>query len=440
MIASALSSDAFAALMAPFGPFEPAPRLAVAVSGGADSLALVLLAAEWARARGGDVVALTVDHGLRSGSAAEAAQVAEWLAVPGVSHHILGWTGLKPSADLQAQAREARYGLLGEFCRSAGILHLLLAHHREDQAETLLLRLGRGSGLDGLAAMPCERATRWGRLIRPLLDIPRQRLRATLEARGQSWIEDPSNRNPDFARVRLRRLMPDLAAEGVEPPRLAATATRLGRARAALESAMAEAAARYVELTPAGYALCHAPAFSSLPEEIGLRLLARLILVVGGGGHGPRLERLERLYGLLRGGLAKAHTLGGCSLVPYDDGILVCRETARMAPPVSLNPGETLLWDGRFLVHVAEDAPSGLSLGGLGPVGWRRLCRMAAGQRLLPLPSCVRPTLPALFGEDGISAVPHLGYNPRGAMAALRRLDAAPSWTLTASGPRLVRA
>jgi tRNA(Ile)-lysidine synthase len=439
MIASALSSDDFTTLMEPFGPFEAAPRLAVAVSGGADSLALAVLAAEWARARGGEVVALTVDHGLRPGSAAEAAQTREWLAALGISHHILRWTGPKPSADLQAQARDARYGLLGEFCQSAGILHLLLAHHREDQAETLLLRLGRGSGLDGLAAMAPERTTRWGRLVRPLLDIPRQRLRATLESRGQSWIEDPSNRNLDFARVRLRRLMPDLAAEGLDPTRLAATAKRLGRARAALETALAEAAARYVELASAGYAFCRAPVFFRLPEEIGLRLLARLILVVGGGVHGPRLERLERLYGQIRAGLATARTLGGCSVVPWEDGMIVCREPARMAPPVALLPGEAVLWDGRFLAELAPHGPSGLFLGGLGAVGWRRLCRMSARDRLHSLPSCVRPTLPALFDEDGVSAVPHLGYNPNGVMAGLRRLDVAPGWTLTAIDPRLVR-
>ena len=440
MIASALSSEDFAALMEPFGPFEAAPRLAVAVSGGADSLALALLAAEWARARGGDVVALTVDHGLRPGSTAEADLVGTWLTALGVSHHILTWTGPKPAADLQAAARNARYGLLGEFCHSAGILHLLLAHHREDQAETLLLRLGRGSGLDGLAAMAPERVTRWGRLLRPLLDVSRQCLRATLEARGQNWVEDPSNRNLDFARVRLRRLMPDLAAEGLESTRLAATAKRLGRARAALEGALAEAAARSVELSPAGYAFFRTAGFSRLPEEVGLRLLARLVLVVGGGVHGPRLERLERLYGQIRAGLTTSRTLGGCSVVPGDDGVLVCREVARMAPPVALVPGKTVLWDGRFLAELSPDGPPGLFLGGLGAVGWRGLCRMAAGHRLHPLHSCVRPTLPALFDEDGVSAVPHLGYNPRGVMAGLRRLDVAPSWTLTAIDPRLVRA
>ena len=440
MTSAALSPDHFAALMEPFGPFEDRPRLAVAVSGGADSLALALLAADWARMRGGEAVAVTVDHGLRPDSATEAAQVGAWLGGLGIAHHILTWSGPKPNSDLQAAARDARYGLLGAFCAKAGLLHLLLAHHREDQAETLLLRLGRGSGLDGLAGMAPERVTSWGRLLRPLLTTGRDALRATLTERGQDWIEDPSNRNPDFARVRLRRLMPNLAEEGMTPERLAATAKRMGRARAALEASVAEAAARFVTMAPAGYALCQSSGFATMPEEIALRLLSRLILVVGGGVHGARLERLERLLSELRHGLTGARTLGGCSLVPSEDGVLICREAARMVPPVALIPGQTMRWDGRFVVEVAEDAPPGLFLGGLGGLGWRRLCRMAKGERLTPLPSCVRPTLPALFDEDGVSAVPHLGYKAREAMVVLRRLDAAPSWTLTEIVPRLVRA
>ncbi len=433
-----LSSDDFAALMAPLGPFEAPPRLAVAVSGGADSLALALLAAEWAKARGGEAVALTVDHRLRPDSTDEAARVGGWLATHGIRHHTLSWDGDKPAADLQAAARHARYRLLGAFCRTSGILHLLLAHHREDQAETLLLRLGRGSGVDGLSAMAASLPTRWGRLLRPLLEVPRQRLRASLEARGQAWIEDPSNANAAFARVRLRHLAPILSAEGMGPERLAATARRLARVRVALEQAVAEAACRFVVLHAAGFARCDASVFTRLPEEISLRLLSRLLLVVGGGEYGPRLDRLERLHAELRGGLSAARTLGGCRLVPSGAEVLICREPGKVAPPVALVAGEDLVWDGRFRVEVAPDAPSGLFLGALGAMGWRRLCERAGRDRLIQLPACVRPTLPALFGEDGVSAVPHLGYNRGEAGAALRHLAAAPLWTLTATGPRLV--
>lgn len=426
--AAPLTTDEFAALMVRLGPFETPPRLAVAVSGGADSLALALLAHDWARDRGGEALAVTVDHGLRPESADEAVQVRDWLVRRGISHHILTWDGDKPVADIQAAAREARYGLLGRFCAANSILHLLLAQHREDQAETLLLRLGRGSGVDGLSAMAAERPTRWGRVLRPLLDVPRLRLRAMLESAGQDWIEDSSNANPAYSRVRLRRLMPDLAAEGLCPERLAATAGRMGRARAALERAVAEAAARLVVLHPGGYARCDAAGLARLPDEIGLRLLARLLAVAGGGGYPPRLERLERLHGDIRGGLDRARTLAGCRVVPAGAELVVCREPARMAPPVPLTGGECFVWDGRFRVEVMPSPPPGLHLCGLGR---RWIEAIGGGDRV---PACARPTLPALFGEDGVSAVPHLGYNQCVTAAALRVLEPAPSSRLTETG------
>jgi tRNA(Ile)-lysidine synthase len=232
-----LTGDEFARLLAPLGPFEPAPHLAVAVSGGADSLALALLADFWARERGGSVTALTVDHRLRPGSTDEAERVRAWLSARGIAHRILTWLGPYPLTDLQAAARAARYRLLADWCRDAGVLHLLIAHHRDDQAETLLLRLGRGSGAAGLAGMAALVEQPDCRLLRPFLSVPPARLRATLDALDQPWIEDPSNRNPVFARVRLRVARQMLDGLGLSPARLADTAGHLGRARAALEAA-----------------------------------------------------------------------------------------------------------------------------------------------------------------------------------------------------------
>lgn len=181
--------------MAPFAPFEPRPILAVAVSGGPDSLALAFLAAAWAAKRRGRIVALTVDHGLRKDSGKEARTVGRWLNDAGVAHHILTWKGPKPRTGIQAAARNARYRLLREWCRRQGILHLLVAHTRDDQAETFLLRLHRESGVAGLAAMPAISEEPDLRILRPLLTLPKARLIATLQARKQEWIEDPSNKN-----------------------------------------------------------------------------------------------------------------------------------------------------------------------------------------------------------------------------------------------------
>ena len=363
---------------------------------------------------------------MRPGSADEASRVGGWLSRHGIAHHILRWQGDKPAADLQAAARTARYRLLGDWCRARGVLHLLLAHHREDQAETLLLRLGRGSGVDGLAAMAPVQPTPWGRLLRPLLPVPRARLAATLLRLGQEWVEDPSNDNPAFSRVRLRRLAGVLATEGLTAERLAATAGRLGRARAALEQATAAAAARSVELHPAGFVLVRPEVFRQVPEEVGLRLLSRLVAAVGGAEHVPRLERLERLFGELVAGLSGGRTLGGCRVAPWRGSVVVSREAARIEPPVELRAGGALLWDGRFAVRVAEAAPSGLRLGALGGR------RVAGGEKW---PAAVRTTLPAIYDDDAVSAVPHLGYNLELAGRTLQSLVLAPALPLTVAGP-----
>lgn len=407
-----VSAAEFAALMAPFAPFEPAPHLAVAVSGGADSVALALLADTWARAQGGRITALTVDHRLRPESAAEAAQVGRWLAARGIAHCCLPREGPPPRGDVQAQARAARYRLLEAWCEAAGVLHLLTAHHREDQAETLLLRLARGSGLDGLAGMAAVAEHAACRVLRPLLGTPRARLRATLAAAGQAWIEDPSNRDPAYARSRLRAAAAALAAAGLTADRLAATAAQLARARAALEAQVAALLAAAVALHPAGFARLDAAALRRAPEEVGLRALAALVATIGGAEFPPRLERLVRLYRRLPDGLAGGRTLGGCRLLPRRGGVLVCREPAAMAPPIAAVPGGRVHWDGRFVLSLPQHEPSlGFTLGALGSDA-RSIARAAA-----KLPPAARPTLPALRDAIGLAAVPHLGYRRDGLAA-----------------------
>ncbi len=401
--------------MAALGPFEARPRVAVAVSGGADSLALAFLAAPWARNLGGEAVAVTVDHGLRAEAGAEAAQGGAWLTAAGIAHSVLTWTGPKPRSDIQAAARAARYRLLEEWCAERAILHLLLAHHLDDQAETVLLRLGRGSGVDGLAAMAPIRETRLLRLLRPVLTLPASRLRAGLAAVGQPWVDDPSNHDPAYARVRMRRLMPALAAEGLSAERLAATAAGMAGTRAALDGQVAAAALDHVRFHPAGFVHVAAGALATLPGEIGCRLLVRLLLAVGGGGYAPRRDRLDRLHRALVGGGAIGQTLGGCRIAAGGGGdVLICRETRALAAPAPLIPGRTIAWDGRFHLAVADAAPTGLAVGALGAEGWRVVCRerpaLAAGWRR-EFPAAARAALPAIFATDGLCAVPHLGYS-----------------------------
>lgn len=402
----------FACLMKAVGPFETAPRLAVGCSGGADSLALTLLLHDWASAQGGGVTALTIDHRLRPESAAEAKCVADWLRDRTIPHEILTRPDTPVVGNLQAAARAARYDLMSRWCVRHDVLHLALAHHGEDQAETVLLRLARGSGVDGLAAMTPVAETASVRLIRPLLDLPKARLRATLAARGAAHIDDPSNENASFARVRFRKSAPMLASEGLTVRRLCDTARRMSRARQALDHAAADLLARSAALHPEGYAYFDRAALGAAPEEIALRALARMLGCIGGTPYPPRLERLERLYAALTGpkGFESARTLMGCRIAPAHDQVLICREprAAKEAMPAD---GE-VLWDGRFRLTV--DGDPRFELRRLGRKGWAEIVKASPEMRKTAVPAAVRPSLPTFWHLDVVASVPHLNYVYRG--------------------------
>jgi tRNA(Ile)-lysidine synthase len=306
-----LDAGAFARLMAPFEPFETSPMLAVAVSGGRDSLALVLLSQGWAMERGGRVVGLIVDHGLRPESAAEAVATQAVLARLGIEGAILTWSGAKPRTGLQEAARTARYRLLREECRRRGILHLLLGHHADDQAETVAMRLARRSGPDGLAGMAALVDQPEVRLLRPLLGVSRARLTATLIAHGVQWLDDPSNLDPRFERVRLRAggcpTLPDPGG---------------GVARSVRDCELARAAVDMLAFDPAGMAAIDRAGFVRLSRYLQASLLSRVIQAVGGRDYPPRRERLERAAGRLcapldrgKSGKGQDFTLSGCKLM-----------------------------------------------------------------------------------------------------------------------------
>ncbi len=295
-------------------------------------MALLALAARWRASlkRGPTLVAVTVDHGLRPESAKEANAVKRQARELGVAHRTLRWTGAKPKTGLQEAAREARYRLLSGEAAKAGARMVLTAHTLDDQAETVLIRLARGSGLSGLAAMARENEMFRTRIVRPLLGLPKARLIATLGKFGVSYADDPSNRDPRFTRARLRGVMPLLAKEGMSAERLALLARRIRRAERTLEQAVA-AAAKLVSQAPSGggqrIVFFDADAFGRLPEEIALRLLGRA--VAHAGDEGPvELGKLEALLTALAQSGPIRRTLAG-ALVTKGPKILVVEP----APP-----------------------------------------------------------------------------------------------------------
>jgi tRNA(Ile)-lysidine synthase len=290
-----------------FADWQAAPALVLAVSGGPDSVALMWLAARWRRQHkhGPRLIAVTVDHGLRPEAAREARKVKQLARSLDLPHRTLRWTGPKPTAGLPAAGRAARYRLLAKAARAHGATHILTAHTQDDQAETVLMRMSRGSGLAGLAAMArvSERDGVW--LVRPLLHIAKARLVATLARAGLDFAVDPTNHDPRFTRPRFRALMPALAAEGCDARNLARLAARLARANAALE-VLVDGAERYLALRDGGGLQpgFDAGAFAALSEEIRLRLLLRIIDRVG--HEGPvELGKAEALVSALERAGAK---------------------------------------------------------------------------------------------------------------------------------------
>ena len=411
----------FRRAMAQCGPFEPRPVLAVAVSGGADSMALALLANAWARARKGRVVALTVDHGLRPEARAEARTVARWMRRRGIAHRTLAWRGPKPKTGIQAAARNARYRLLGNWCRGEGVVHLLLGHTRDDQAETVLLRLAAGSGPHGLAAMPLIQETATLRMLRPLLDTPRAALSAFLRAWEQDWIEDPSNRDDRFARIRMRRMMAASPDGDAQCALIAAAAAELGRFRANQEREIAATLAGAVRMFPEGYARLALPALAAAAPEIGWRALAALLATIGGHGYPPRADPVRALHAdLCAGRLGRGRTLAGCRLLPAaGDACLVVRELRGIA---SLRTGRgarrVVSWDGRF--DLTLPAGGDVEIAALGAEGWAEIVARTPGLRETRTPYAARLALPALRDRKGVLAVPGLGY-PRGGRRAPKK-------------------
>lgn len=418
---SAIDPAAFALAMQAFAPFESSPVVAVAVSGGPDSLALLLLVDRWAREHGGSAFALTVDHGLRPDFAAEAAQVGAWARARGIAHAVSPWMGGKPRSGIQNAARQARYRLLTEACAARGILHLAIAHHADDQAETVLFRRERGSGPAGLAGMAASRSLGAVRMIRPLLGWPKSALIETCRHFGQDFIEDPSNRSDRFARTALRRRLAE--DDGLRRSLLKETGIAASR-RAATDGRLTEALARIAEIRPDGLVLLDRTAFLSAEAGIRHAILAATLRSVGGNAFAAEAEAVQRLDAAFSSPDFAGASLAGCIVRSWQDRILVCREPKRIAPPCPLADGVWQGWDGRFIVR-ASGANQSLTIGALGSRGFTALRR----EHDVPLPAVAGTGLPAIRLGERVVAVPSVGWTESGCPDVELRYS--PLWPLS---------
>ena len=394
------TADIFAQAMQAFAPFETAPHIAVAISGGGDSLALTLLLHDWVSARQGKLLALTVDHGLRPEAAQEAQAVHALLTARGIAHETLCWQGDKPKSCIQAAARQARYDLLSARCRQEGILHLALGHTRDDQAETVAMRQIRGNG--GLAGMAAVRELRDLRLLRPVLSFSRHDLREVCRGYGVDWIEDPSNRDDHYERVRIRQnLTKTQIQQAVE------TAAQENRQSVKSDQQLALDLLHGVDLYAAGYAVLHVQYWRSLPQTRRHGVLKRLLATIAGAAYAPAGEAISGLdLSLGRQGFAGA-TLHGCKLSAENRrGVLITREAALTQQAMTLPAGQSRLWDHRFRMAAGESCQV-RALGEDGVACLRRVeNRKILREKGLAFSAAV--VLPSFWRDEKLLYVPYL--------------------------------
>lgn len=376
-------------------------RMGVAVSGGGDSVALLAALVEFTKSNDIELHVITVDHGLRPETKHEIALVTDLCARWDLPHHVEFWTGWRGDGNLQAAARNARYGLIADWAYGNQITHVALGHTADDQAETFLMRLARGAGVDGLSAMSPRRVQDGITWVRPFLRLERSALRTFLRASQIDWCEDPSNENRDFERIRVRDALTVLGSLGVHANTLADVAQNMSRAREALDWQTFLAAQDAATLAYGAIAIERGK-FRMLPEEIGRRLIVHAITWIAQSAYPPRRDAVARVLEAVRAG--SGATLEGCQVLVERDVIWVFREL-NVLQDVSCEVGD--MWDDRWLVTGPEDDPD-IEVRALGTEPLSDI----PNWRELGLPRSALAVTPSVWYDDRMIAAPVVQHDP----------------------------
>lgn len=334
-------------------------KIAVGVSGGIDSLSLVLLLNIWAKKYNSEIFAITVDHKLREESTEEAEYVHKICEQNGINHTILTWNEEKPLSNIEAVAREKRYNLISEYCKDNNIKYLCVAHHLEDQAETFFIRLFRGSGIDGLSSMAEETNLFGLNIIRPFLHIHKSQLKQFLLDNKIEWVEDSSNSDDKYLRNKIRNFLNSFENKEEITTRIGFAVNEITKCKNFIEKQIQEVEDDILDFSSFGMCLINTNNLLSIDEDLSLRLLAKTVMKISGNIYKPRLVKLTRLYNEIKESFLNEnnlkYTFYGCIFEKYDtEKIVVYREYNSIGEDIKLEYNKEVIWDNRFKIKLIK--------------------------------------------------------------------------------------
>ena len=391
--------------------------IALAVSGGPDSTAMMQIAALSKKLKNSNVTVIVIDHGLREESKNEANIVCKNAKLLGFKFKILKWNGVKPKTRVQEIARKTRYKLMTSWCKKKGIEKLFLAHHLDDQVETFLMRLGKGSGVDGLAVMDFVTETSSLKLVRPFLEIPKTRFIEILGITNLEWISDPSNFNSDYKRSRIRKILPILSKEGINSKQIGLVIKRMRSAKDALNSQTNTLLKKYLSNVDNVAYFLNKEFFKDTKEkEILLRALEKIFMNISGSIYPPRRNKLENILSwILENNNVKAKTLTGVVVRKRKSEFIFYREPDDCYKSVNIRPltSRYSCWDDRFFLKANKS--NNLQIRALGDVGITILKeeKILKRQGFQNVPLSAWKTVPGVWSKKRLISVPTLGYCKR---------------------------
>lgn len=383
-------------------------KIALAISGGSDSMAMLIATNKLLKKT--DFVAITVDHNLRDGSASETQKVKKWCKELAIEHVILKWDNPSKEGNLQANARNARYLLMSNYCNSNNIKYLFVAHNINDQAETVLMRMLRGSGVDGLSSISSKSFIYNINIVRPFLNIFNDELKQFLIENKQEWIEDPSNNNDDFQRVGIRQIIDKYHDKNTIINRLTETANHMRRASSYINHKIADDLKSCTIFHQQAYVILKKRNFIQLHPEAQIRILSKILTALSSY---PKQIRFEKLYNIhqniVDNKINKSQTIFNCVVQDNGDSYLMYKELSKIdEAEKALNTNQQIIWDNR--IYILNKSNVNLTVKLLGVENYLKYLKENEKKLPLNLNKKIIYTLPAIFHLEKLVSVPQIRY------------------------------